>query len=121
MPPAITTRTGINPRIASVVPPSSTGKTHLSIALGIRACLAGHRVLFRTATEWVALLADAQRRGRLDQELDRLQRVPLLIVDEVRVYPVRSARSESDVHARLAPLPTRQPDGHQQQAVRRLG
>jgi len=56
----------------------------LSIALGIRACLAGHRVLFRTATEWVALLADAQRHGHLDQELDRLQRIPLLIVDLCR-------------------------------------
>src|SRR5947209_14488284 len=55
--------------------PPGTGKTHLSIALGIRVCLAGHRVAFRTATEWVALLADAQRRGPLDQEPDRLQRV----------------------------------------------
>ena len=64
--------------------PPGTGKTHLSIALGIRACLAGHRVLFRTATEWVALLADAQRHGRLDAELDRLQRFPLLIVDLCR-------------------------------------
>ena len=54
---------------------------------GIRACLAGHRVAFRTATEWVALLADAQRQGRLDSELDRLQRIPLLIVDEVGYIP----------------------------------
>ena len=67
--------------------PPGTGKTHLSIALGIRACLAGHRVAFRTATEWVALLADAQRHGRLDAELDKLQRVPLLIVDEVGYIP----------------------------------
>jgi DNA replication protein DnaC len=67
--------------------PPGTGKTHLSIALGIRACLAGHRVAFRTATEWVALLADAQRQGRLDDELDRLQRIPLLIVDEVGYIP----------------------------------
>src|SRR5213079_1781651 len=52
--------------------PPGTGKTHLAIALGIRACLAGHRVAFRTATEWVALLADAQRHGRLDDELARL-------------------------------------------------
>ena len=28
-------------------------------------------------------MADAQRQGRLDSELDRLQRIPLLIVDEV--------------------------------------
>jgi DNA replication protein DnaC len=67
--------------------PPGTGKTHLAIALGIRACLAGHRVAFRTATEWVALLADAQRHGRLDTELDKLQRLPLLIVDEVGYIP----------------------------------
>jgi DNA replication protein DnaC len=67
--------------------PPGTGKTHLAIALGIRACLAGHRVVFRTATEWVAQLADAQRQGRLDAELDRLQRIPLLIVDEVGYIP----------------------------------
>ena len=40
--------------------PPGTGKTHLAIALSIRACLAGHRVLFKTATEWVALLAEAR-------------------------------------------------------------
>jgi len=67
--------------------PPGTGKTHLAIALGIRACLAGHRVSCRTATEWVALLADAQRQGRLDDELARLQRLPLLIVDEVGYIP----------------------------------
>jgi DNA replication protein DnaC len=38
--------------------PARHGKTHLSIALGIRACLAGSRVAFRTATEWVAHAAN---------------------------------------------------------------
>jgi len=33
--------------------PPGTGKSHLSIALGIRACLVGHRVAFATAAEWV--------------------------------------------------------------------
>src|SRR5471030_3349601 len=67
--------------------PPGTGKTHLAIALSLRACLAGQRVLFRTATEWVALLADAQRQGRLDEELRRLERIPLLICDEVGYIP----------------------------------
>jgi DNA replication protein DnaC len=67
--------------------PPGTGKTHLAIALGIRACLAGQRTIFRTATEWVALLADAQRSGNLDQELARLERIPLLICDEVGYIP----------------------------------
>src|SRR5919197_4166847 len=48
--------------------PPGTGKTHLSIAIGIRACLAGHRVAFATATEWVARLGDTQRAGRLENE-----------------------------------------------------
>lgn len=80
-----------------------TGKTHLAIAISIRACLAAQRVLFRTATGWVALLADAQRQGRLDEELRRLERYPLLICDEVG-YILRPARRQPDVHARLAPL-----------------
>jgi DNA replication protein DnaC len=67
--------------------PPGTGKTHLAIALGIRACLAGQRVIFKTATEWVALLADQQRHGRLDDELKRLERYPLLICDEVGYIP----------------------------------
>jgi DNA replication protein DnaC len=32
-------------------------------------------------------LADAQHHGRLDAELDRLRRIPLLIVDEVGYIP----------------------------------
>ena len=67
--------------------PPGTGKTHLAIAISIRACLQGQRVLFKTATEWVALLSDAQRQGRLDEELDRLQRIPLIVVDEVGYIP----------------------------------
>ena len=67
--------------------PPGTGKTHLAIALGIRACLAGHRVLFATATEWVARLLDAQRLGRLAEELRRLARIPLVVVDEVGYVP----------------------------------
>jgi DNA replication protein DnaC len=63
--------------------PPGTGKTHLAIALGIRACLAGQRVAFATATEWVAKLGEAKRQGSLESELTRLGRVPLLIVDEV--------------------------------------
>jgi DNA replication protein DnaC len=67
--------------------PPGTGKSHLAIALGIRACLAGHRVLFRTATEWVAALGDARRAGRLEDELTRLARIPLIVVDEVGYIP----------------------------------
>jgi DNA replication protein DnaC len=64
-----------------------TGKTHLAIGLAIRACQAGHRVLFATASQWVARLADAHTAGRLQTELVRLGRYPLLVVDEVGYIP----------------------------------
>ena len=59
----------------------------LAIGLGIRACQAGHRVLFATAAEWVARLADAHHAGRLQAELTRLGRYPLLVTDEVGYIP----------------------------------
>ena len=37
--------------------PPGTGKTHLATGIAIRACQAGHRVLFATASEWVDRLA----------------------------------------------------------------
>ncbi len=67
--------------------PPGTGKTHIATALGIRACLAGQRVLFATATQWVARLADAKRQGGLETELKRLSFVPLLVVDEIGYIP----------------------------------
>ncbi|NMM25393.1 MAG: ATP-binding protein [Phycicoccus sp.] len=67
--------------------PPGTGKTHLAIGLAIRACQAGHRVLFATASEWVARLADAHHAGRLQTELVRLGRYPLLVIDEVGYIP----------------------------------
>jgi DNA replication protein DnaC len=67
--------------------PPGTGKTHLSIGLGIRACQAGHRVAFATAAEWVARLGEAHQQGRLHAELTRLGRIPLLVIDEVGYIP----------------------------------
>ena len=67
--------------------PPGTGKTHLATGLGIRACQAGHRVLFATASQWVDRLAEAHNAGRLQTELIRLARYPLLIVDEVGYIP----------------------------------
>ena len=67
--------------------PPGTGKTHLATALGVTAARAGHRVLFATATDWVTRLTDAHRQGRLPQELTRLRRYGLIIVDEVGYLP----------------------------------
>jgi DNA replication protein DnaC len=67
--------------------PPGTGKSHLAIAISIRACLAGQRVAFATATEWVARLSEAKRHGSLQAELRRLGFIPLIVVDEVGYIP----------------------------------
>jgi DNA replication protein DnaC len=67
--------------------PPGTGKTHLATGLAIRACQAGHRVAFATAAGWVARLADAHHAGRLQAELTRLGRYPVVVVDEVGYIP----------------------------------
>jgi len=67
--------------------PPGTGKTHLATALGTAACRQGHRVLFATATDWVARLGQAHERGRLAPELTRLRRYELIIIDEVGYLP----------------------------------
>jgi DNA replication protein DnaC len=67
--------------------PPGTGKTHLSIALGLRACQAGYNVLFLSAVEMVTQLLEAQERGTLRQILNRLAKPDLLLVDEVGYIP----------------------------------
>ena len=67
--------------------PPGVGKTHLGIALGIKACHAGYPVAFDTATGWAARLHAAHRDNRLEHELKRLRRYRLLIIDEVGYLP----------------------------------
>lgn len=62
---------------------SGTGKTHLAIAWGLSLCRLGKRVRFSTAANLVTLLEEAQQQHRLDRVLGQLDRVDLLIVDEL--------------------------------------
>jgi DNA replication protein DnaC len=68
--------------------PPGTGKTHLAIALGLKACERGYRVAFATAQEWVSRLEAAQDRNQLEAELRGLERYQLLVVDEVGYLPL---------------------------------
>ncbi|MGW1729391.1 IS21-like element helper ATPase IstB [Streptomyces sp. NPDC002306] len=67
--------------------PPGTGKTHLATGLAVRACQAGHRVAFATASQWVDRLAAAHHTGRLQDELVKLGRYPLIVIDEVGYIP----------------------------------
>ena len=68
--------------------PPGVGKTHLSIALGREAILAGYSVQFTTATALVAGLAKAHGERRLDEKLLALSKPKLLIVDELGYLPL---------------------------------
>ncbi|MFB7999044.1 ATP-binding protein [Streptomyces sp. NPDC056002] len=59
----------------------------MATGLGIRACQAGLWVAFATAAQWVTRLAEAHTAGRLSDELTRLGRIPLIVVDEVGYIP----------------------------------
>jgi DNA replication protein DnaC len=64
-----------------------TGKTHAAIVLGVEACRRGHRVLFTTAADLVNTLVEAREEKRLKYYLSRLQKYPLVIIDELGYIP----------------------------------
>lgn len=70
-----------------LVGPPGTGKTHLSVALGLKAAQAGYRVWFVMAVSLVTQLLEAQRAERLALFLRRLRHCEVLIVDEVGYIP----------------------------------
>lgn len=62
---------------------AGTGKTHIATALGLAICRLGKRVKFVTAASLVTQLEEAQQQHRLERVLGQLDRVDLLIVDEL--------------------------------------
>lgn len=71
-----------------------TGKTHLAIALGLAACRLGKRVRFYTAAALVTRLEEAQKQYQLDRVLGQLDRVDLLICDELGYLSFSRAGAE---------------------------
>jgi DNA replication protein DnaC len=68
--------------------PVGTGKTHLAIAAGVRACEMGMAVKFYTVAELVMRLAETKRSGALERLLSEIGRTQLLILDEWGYVPV---------------------------------
>jgi DNA replication protein DnaC len=75
--------------------PSGTGKSHLAIALGLRATERGFKVRFITAADLVLQLEKARREERFDQYLKRAILGPrLLIVDEIGYLPLKKDQAD---------------------------
>lgn len=69
--------------------PSGVGKTHLAIALGVRACQANYRVRFVRAYPMLRRLYAALADDTLDTVLTELAQPDLLIIDELGNSPKR--------------------------------
>jgi len=67
--------------------PIGTGKTHLAISLGIEAARQRRRVSFSRAADLVRSLIEARDAKELGRTMRRLERIDLLIVDEVGFVP----------------------------------
>ena len=71
-----------------------SGKTHLSIALGMNACEVGYRVKFYTAVNLAAELAEAVQMNRLSRFEKALNKNELLIIDELSYLTFNRYQSE---------------------------
>jgi DNA replication protein DnaC len=73
---------------------SGTGKTHLTIALGIAACGQGKRVRFFQVTELITQLMEAREDRDLSRLKKQLTKIDLLILDELGYVPASKLGAE---------------------------
>ncbi len=68
--------------------PPGVGKTHLAVALGVKAVEAGYSVLFLTLESLMTRLTRAQHENRLERSLQQLVYPKVLIIDEIGYLPL---------------------------------
>ena len=79
--------------------PPGVGKTHMAIALGVKAVEAGHKVLFVTLETLISRLKKAQTEHRVDKQIQLLLYPKVLIIDEMGYLPMN--REEAGLFFRL--------------------
>jgi DNA replication protein DnaC len=66
-----------------IIGPPGVGKSMIATGIGRNACMAGKKVMFVNAKELVDRLYDEMVAGNLQEALGKLQKVELLIIDEL--------------------------------------
>ena len=84
-----------------IVGPCGTGKSHLAQSLGHAAARQGYDVLFITQTQLLSSLRAAHATGNYARRFQYLVKVPLLIIDDFGLKPLRSPEDE-DFHDLIA-------------------
>jgi DNA replication protein DnaC len=82
-----------------ILGPPGVGKTHLAVALGVKAVEAGYSVQFSSLETLMTRLVRAKHENRLERALKQLVYPKLLIIDEIGYLPL--TRDEASLFFRL--------------------
>ena len=82
-----------------ILGPPGVGKTHLAVALSVKAVEAGYTVRFATLETLMTRLVRAKHENRLDRALQQLVYPKLLVIDEIGYLPL--SREEASLFFRL--------------------
>lgn len=92
----------IEEKVAVIIAgPCGTGKSHLAQALGHAAARQGYDVLFITQTQLMNSLRTAQAMGTYERRFNYLAKIPLLLIDDFGLKPLRPPEDE-DFHDLIA-------------------
>ena len=78
-----------------------TGKSHIAQAIGRCAVRQGFDVLFSTQTQLLGQMHAARATGNLERKMQTLTRIPLLIMDDFGLKPLKPGQDE-DFHDLIA-------------------
>ncbi|MGS4075945.1 ATP-binding protein [Staphylococcus pseudintermedius] len=81
---------------------SGTDKTHLAISLGIEVCIQNIKTRFNTFKELIELLTTSEEKGLTNKTLKQLNRIELLIIDEIGYTPI--SKEQADLFYQLMSL-----------------
>lgn len=80
---------------------AGTGKSYLATAFGFQACQKGYKVLYANTSRLMGMLKVAKAKGTILQELKKIERLDMLILDDFGIQPFDSpGADESDGYHR---------------------